>query len=128
MHVALIHYFNTILPKKNGLYLFIREQVIKDSVDKILCTPNVKVWDEEQNNYQIKKLILQSIQNVKRFNEKNLSNDDLYNSQVDMQRVCAYLIESLVTASALKTLRITSINFSYTLGKHIKVFKINILD
>lgn len=114
LRVALICYFNIISPKKCGLDLFIRDQVIKDTVDKILCTPNVKVCNEEHNNYQTKKLVLQSIQKIKRFNKKNLSNDDLYNSQVDMQRICAYLTESLITAHELRLLKIESINFLYT--------------
>lgn len=124
LRVSLIRYFNLISPKKCGVGLFIREQVIQDTVDKILCTPNVTAWQEEQNNYQTKKLVLQSIQNIKRFNEKNLNKNDLYNSQINMQRACAYLTETLKIACELRLLKIKSINFSYTPDKCIKNSKL----
>lgn len=124
LQVALRRLFDAAVPKRSGLMWFIREQMIKNSVDKILCPPNVIAWKEEQNSYEKKKEVLQSIQNIKRLNRIILDSDDLYYSQVDMERVCAHLTESLITTCALKTLKIKSINYSYIPSKRAEEAKL----
>lgn len=108
-----LHMQARLLDTDQSALWLLRLPELENHAGSSLRTPDLIIWERENNAYLSRLKILQTIINIERFNETFHDGRTLETLQIGIQEICDYFINMIAVSSELAYLKIKSIRYEY---------------